>query len=70
MKDIVVCCLILIGAIVLLGALFLLASWIIWVVWNALAVYFGFKAITFGIAMLVCLALNIIGNAFKNSDSK
>lgn len=43
---------------------------IVMLIWNALAVYFGFKVITFGVGILISLALGIIGSYFKSTIKK
>lgn len=52
--------------IVALIALSMLGAWVVMVVWGALALTFGFRTIGFGTAVLVCIALSIVGGYFKN----
>lgn len=45
-------------------------AWVIMVLWGALASVFGFATIGFGTAVLVSLALTVVGSFFKNFGSK
>lgn len=49
---------------------FLASSAVIYFVWNALAGYFGFKKITFLIAIFIDVALWIISGLFKQTQNK
>ncbi len=60
--------LIILGVTVLVVACFFISALVIMLVWNALAAYFGFKAISFWIAALISIALSIVGGSFKSSS--
>ncbi len=56
-------------AVVAIAAIcFGLATLFVHFLWNALAGYFGFRPITFGIAFLIVLALSLIGSFFKTNS--
>lgn len=58
-------------AILLLIAIgFGLSGLIIMLVWNVIAGFFGFKTITFWVAVAISVALSIIGGAFKSTIKK
>ena len=58
------------GVIALIVAVFLFQAWLVMVVWNALAAYFGFKAITFAISACIVLGLGIVSSAVKTAVGK
>lgn len=45
-----------------------LSAWVIMVVWGALASHFDFDTIGFGTAILVGLALSIVGGFFSRKN--
>lgn len=63
----------LISAVVIIAIVFLvvaLQGWIVMMLWNLLAGYFGFKTVTFWIACGIALALSVVGGYFKSTTKK
>lgn len=58
------------GVIAFVALLFLISSFVIMLVWNALAEYFGFKTINLFIAFLISISLSIVGGAFRSNVKK
>jgi len=56
-----------IGGLTLVLGLMLFLAWILMLVWNFLAGYFGFKIITFWVAVAITVFLSIVGSFFKSS---
>ena len=56
--------------IIFLVVAFSISSVVIYFVWNGLAAYFHFQKVTFWIAVLISIALAIIGGLFKGSSGK
>lgn len=46
-----------------------LSAWIIMLLWGALAHAFDFSTISFKVAVLVSLALSLVGSFFKSSKN-
>lgn len=59
--------LIVLGVIALAIALTALQAWILMLVWNFLAGYFGFQTITFWVSVAIVVFLSIVGGFFKTS---
>lgn len=55
--------------IILAPLLVALNAWPIMVIWGALASHFGFGTIGFDTAMLIALALMLVGGFFKGSSN-
>ena len=62
--------LVVVGVIALIVAVFLFQAWLVMVLWNALAAYFGFKAITFAISACIVLAIGIVSSTVKTALGK
>ncbi len=60
--------LLLAGFVALFAAGFALAALIIMVIWGALAGYFDFQTIPYGIAFIIALALSVIGSVFRGGS--
>ena len=54
--------------IVIVAFFFIISTGLIYFVWNALAAYFGFKKVTFLIAICINIALWIISGIFKQTS--
>jgi len=56
--------------LVVVAAILSIETLFVMLMWNALANYFGFKTITFGIAFVVTLILSTIIGALKGNKNK
>lgn len=52
--------------VVMVVSVFCLSGWIIMLIWGALAKYFGFRTITFGMSLLIALVLLVATEVFGN----
>lgn len=61
------------GALLVLGLVALIfgfQAWILMLLWNFLAGYFGFKTITFWVSLVIVMFLSTIGTIVNKSTSK
>lgn len=61
--------LIVLGVMALVVGLMALQAWLLMLVWNFLAGYFGFTAITFWVSAAIVVFLSIVGGFFKNNET-
>lgn len=59
-----------IGIVVLVIGVFLFGGWVFMLLWNVVATYFGFKTITFWIAMCIVLLLQYVGSGTNINNKK
>lgn len=61
------------GIIALFAGLFLFGSWLLMIAWNCVATYFGWKVITYPVAIAIAWLLSVIQSTIggnRTADSK
>lgn len=62
--------LIFVGIFLVILAMLALTAFVLMLIWNGLAGYFGFKPIDFGIAMLIVIAIAFVASFFKKDKDE